>query len=487
VREPSLPAGALDSIRSSAGLLDLSRQQRNVLLFRPMFQLERSKALVQEADGSSPFDGVDTHYLALSALDHMMEATTISMGSMSSEVLQHVADTAARMRPSLTSTQAQRVATAVLDALDNKANKHREFEAEYFDAPSGSVRMFRFRLVQFQPDPQDVYRYTPTAEGYLVYLGMLDLSPEDSQELMEKMLDLLVRRGRFEAALDIARRARKLSIEFRQLISNKLQQVYRAPSSVNWSKEMQGRLAEARKHVSDRQAEDFRMEQAVGDALHEATELRTRENLVQLRETLRGAGDIRMKLVRDISASNELFISAQKAAFRARRPMGLPDLESTIFPNVMQLQSPVLLAEADNFLCALYPPQPPKVFDLNTAFTILRETRTDDPPPAEDEGELEQFTPVPDPFPKALVDEARNWLAAKFETGATWQADFLLELSREDGLSAASQRCLVFILYQSFAQSENTFEGMAARKSGEEFILDFVRGDNLEFFKKDGQ
>ena len=35
------------------------------------------------------------------------------------------------------------------------------------------------------------------------------LSPEDSQELMEKMLDLLVQRSRFEAALEIARRARK--------------------------------------------------------------------------------------------------------------------------------------------------------------------------------------------------------------------------------------------------------------------------------------
>lgn len=50
---------------------------------------------------------------------------------------------------------------------------------------------------------------------------------------MERMLDLLVRRGRFEAALGIARWARKLSIEFRQLISDKLRQAYRAPSSVN--------------------------------------------------------------------------------------------------------------------------------------------------------------------------------------------------------------------------------------------------------------
>ncbi|WBY03598.1 hypothetical protein PE066_08725 [Ramlibacter tataouinensis] len=487
MKEPSLPAGSLESIRSSSGLLDLSRQQRNILLFRPIFQLERSKALVQEADGSSVFDGIDTHYLALSALDHMMEATTISMGSTSTEVLQHLAETATRMRSSLELSQAQRIATTVLDVLDNKANKHREFEAEYFDAPTGRMRTFRFRLVQFQPDPQDVYRYTPTAEGYLVYLGMLDLSPEDSQELMEKMLDLLVRRGRFEAALDIARRARKLSIEFRQLISDKLQQAYRAPSSVNWSKEMHGRLEEARNHVTQRQAEDFRMEQAVGDALHEATELRTRENLVQLRETLRGASDIRMKLVRDISASNELFITAQKAAFRARRPMGLPDLESAIFPNVMQLQVPVLLQEADDFLSALYPPQPLKLFDLNTAFTILRETRTDDTPAAEEEGELEEFVPVPDPFPKALVDETRNWLAGKFEGAPAWQVDYLLELARDEGLSAAAQRCLVFILYQSFAQSENTFEGMVARKVGEEFVLDFVRGDNIEFFRKEGQ
>jgi hypothetical protein len=487
VREPAIPAGALDAVRGSVGLLDLSRQQRNVLLFRPMFQLERSKALVQEADGVSLFDGVDTHYLALSALDHMMESTTISMGSMSSEVLQHLAEMATRMRASLTPAQAQKVATTVLDALDNKANKHREFEAEYFDAPSGAMRMFRFRLVQFQPDPQDVYRYTPTAEGYLVYLGMLDLSPEDSQELMQKMLDLLVQRGRFELAVDIAKRARKISLEFRQTISDKLQQAYRAPSSVNWSKEMHGHLENARTHVSQRQLEDFRMEQAVGDALHDATEPRTRENLVQLRETLRSAGEIRMKLVREISASPELFIAAQNAAFRARRPMGLPDLESTIFPQIMQLAMPVLLAEADNFMSVLYPPQALKLFDLNTAFTILRETRTDDTPEAEEEGELEPFMPMPDPFPKALVEETRNWLAGKFETGATWQGDYLLELAREEGLSAAAQRCLVFVLYQSFAQSENTFEGMAARKSGEEFILDFVRGDNLEFFRKDGQ
>jgi hypothetical protein len=198
-----------------SGLLDLSRQQRNLLLLRPVFQLERYKMMVGDEQGAERtlFQGVDTHYLALSALDLMMEATTISSGSTSTEVLTHLTEITMRVKPSLLAPQSRRVAEVVLDAMDNKANNHREFSFEYFDAASCSAKSARFRLVRFEPDAEDVYRYRPTAEGYLVYLGMLDLSPEDSQELMEKMLDLLVPRGRFEAALEIARRARKLSIE----------------------------------------------------------------------------------------------------------------------------------------------------------------------------------------------------------------------------------------------------------------------------------
>ncbi|MBU9516176.1 hypothetical protein KTE64_27665 [Burkholderia multivorans] len=59
----------------SFGLLDLSRQQRNLLLLRPVFQLERYKMMLGDESSSdrSLFQGVDTHYLALSALDQMME------------------------------------------------------------------------------------------------------------------------------------------------------------------------------------------------------------------------------------------------------------------------------------------------------------------------------------------------------------------------------------------------------------------------------
>lgn len=105
---------------SLSALLDLSKQQRNLLLLRPLFQLELNKLRVgSETTGDQGlFAGIDTHYLVLSALDFMMEGTTMNMGSTQSEVLGHLAAIAREIKPTLTSAQAGRVAEVVLDTLD---------------------------------------------------------------------------------------------------------------------------------------------------------------------------------------------------------------------------------------------------------------------------------------------------------------------------------------------------------------------------------
>ena len=481
-----VPVGAAPNVQPSAGLLDLSRQQRNILLFRPVFQLERSKSLLGDDAGAESmlFDGIDTHYLVLSALDLMMEATTISMGATAPEVLDHLSNVVARMKPSLSAPQCVRVATSVLDGLDNKANKHKEFSASYFDARSAEMKTYRFRLVQFQADPADVYRYSPTSEGYLVYLGMLDMSPEDSQELMEKMLDMLVKRGRFEQALEIAQRARKLSLEYRQLIRDKLFQAYRAPGSVNWSRDMAGKLETAREHVRQRQAEDFRMEQAVGDALEEADELRNRHSIKPLLETLRSASMIRIKLVQDISSSPEQFIAAQKAVFRARKPTGLPDLEQSMFPQLLVRPARELAAEADQYISALYPPVWPRLYDLNTVMAVLLERRPEDEPGDQDEGEMEPFEEVLDKFTKDMVDKVTSWAREKCNGERTWCIDELLLLARQEGLALRERRCLVFVLYRSFAESESVFPGMEAHVIGAFFDVGVAAGQNVAFAPK---
>jgi len=117
------PIEETDSAPDSAvELLDLNKQQRNLLLLRPLFQLELNKhSIGTESGGAVPlFKDLDTHYLVLTALDQMMEGTTIHMGCTPAEVIDGLMAVASVMKPGLTSSQARRVAEAILDTLDKQ-------------------------------------------------------------------------------------------------------------------------------------------------------------------------------------------------------------------------------------------------------------------------------------------------------------------------------------------------------------------------------
>jgi hypothetical protein len=473
-----------EQLAPSSGLLDLSRQQRNLLLLRPLFALELNKQRIGDED-SAPFQGIDTHYLVLTALDRMMEGTTVSTGCTSDEVLTHVADVAAVMKPSLNKAQSLKIAETVLAALDNKGNQYREFAFEHFDAARKATRTVRFRLVTYEPDIEDIYRYKPTPEGYLVYLGMLDLAPEDAQELMEKMLDLLVQRGRFDAALEIAKRARTHSIEYRQLIRDKLHQAYRAPGTVNWTRDMGPGLDRAREHVRQRQAEDQRMEDSVLEALRQAEEPRARTNLALLLKTLQGASMLRSQLVGDIGGANDRFLESQRAVFRARRATGLPDLESRLLPQLIELPVPFLAKQAEHVLSAMYPPALPRVYDLNSLFSLLLEQRAEDGEAENDDGEIKPFAPPPLQFDEAVIKQVTDWLGGRFSLGQAWRLDELLYQAEDAGFDWTMRRCLVLILFRAYSHSETDFKNMRA-EALEEFVADVARGTNLRFTPKGG-
>lgn len=142
-------------------LLDLSRQQRNLLLFRPLIQLELFKNKFGDPgqEESNLFDGIDTHYLVLATLDFMMEGTTVALGFTQSEVLEYLSKLAGAMKPNLADVQRRRIAEVVLDTLDNKTRGYQEFAFEYFDAKRSEMRQApKYRLVAFEPDLEDIYR-----------------------------------------------------------------------------------------------------------------------------------------------------------------------------------------------------------------------------------------------------------------------------------------------------------------------------------------
>ena len=189
---------AAESIRAEEQLLDLTRQQRNLLLMRPVFELEFNKNSFTGAGGSrNLMRDIDTHYLVLCLLDFLMESVAITNGCYAKDAVEHLAKITRSMSNNLVDDDCTKIADHVFAYMANRRDNYKGFTYEYFDSQAKSISSHGFKLIRFEPDSVDNYLYKPTEEGYLVYLGMLDLAPEDSAELMEKMLHLLIKRNKW--------------------------------------------------------------------------------------------------------------------------------------------------------------------------------------------------------------------------------------------------------------------------------------------------
>ena len=463
-------------------LIDLSPQLRNQRLLEPMNQLHATRNFHQDEAGEPLFDGLDTHYLCMATLNFMMEGSAVGAGYSMADVHTYVSSLISRIRPEKTGSACAKAADVVIGCLSNKAENYKEFEFTYFHAPTLQALVYRFRLVNLEPDLDDFYRYRPSPEGYLLLIGMLNVDVEDQQILMEKMLQILIERGRFEQAAEFARRAMVLSIEHRQHIQGHITQAIRAPGTVRWSTDIKPRLDDSRQHVKARQEEEGRLLMAIRNKIGEVENIKSKQELSSLHDLLSNAGNVRARLQLEVSSAEGRFIDAQTAAFRARKSSGIPDLETHLLPQAMIRPGAQLAVAAEELIVSLFPAVFPKTPDLSNLLSILLERRqlTKDADDDEDDDEIEPFQVWPDPFPDQLVVKISQWLSAKFEENRSWRIDELIDAGANEGFSAIEQQCIAFCLYRSFPDSESEFENHHAMLDGE-YETWVVRGDNLRF------
>jgi hypothetical protein len=149
----------------------------------------------------------------------------------------------------------------------------------------------------------------------------------------------------------------------------------------------------------------------------------------------------------------------------------------------MELSAEKLAQEAEAALAAVYPPVPPRLYDLNALFALLLEQRGDDGELDDDEGEITPFEAPPLQFEEGTIQLVISWLRAKFTSGQSWQLDELLVEGDDAGFGWATRRCMVLILYRAYSHSESEFPNMTA-DALDEFISDVARGTNLRFSPK---
>lgn len=462
-------------------LLSFSRQQRNLLLLRPLLALEINKSRFGDEEGERGLlDSLDTQYLALALLDHLIESVPYYRGRTRDEVIAFLADLIQVMSTALSREAAELAASQVLGALENKRGNYQPFEFSYFDGATATTQPYRYRLLKLEPDQYDNPRYAPTSHGYLVYLGMLDLRPEEYELVMQKASRLMLERNRYAEALELISKARKSSIHYSQVINERLSAANRSPRSVDWPRDFTPALDDARKHVGERQREDQLMLGSVQESLTgESTGQEAREKLAEIRDVLENASTLRTQLVTDIGHAPDRFLAAHAASLRARSLARLPDLDAEFLPELGKLPAQRLAEIAKRVLPLFYPPRFRRVFDLSTVAALLLQRRPEPEVIPEGEDVFEEFAFPPGQFSDDLIESTKSWLLKVLAGRENVGIEEILDQAESDGFDEAGCRCITYWLFRTFHPATDVF-GVEVGVEGR-FAAAFAEGSGLRF------
>lgn len=459
---------------------ELTRQQRNLLLANPIARLSLERRIIFKDDPEIA-DGLDVQYLALSAIDFVMERSTIESGAPPEQIVAHVADEAARIKPTLTLEQCRKVGQVVLDYLANARDRHKAFRAEYYDAGRGGFSFHDFRLLALFVAADGSARFKLGGGAQILTLAMLDIAPEFAQEAEAIMIRKAVERGRFKDAHTIAQRSRMRSIHYQQFIDDKLFRARRAADSVIWSEEVLPELDEARMHLRERQTHEAAIIESIRENLaHVGGE--AREQLIDLKETIEDCHGRHAALFSRVITASEEFRQVQAHAFRARYREDVPDLEDRILIPLLAAPMNVVSEMSDEVWTVFAAPSAPKLYDLGLLFEgCTRPMFRRDSPGVDETRDLVAIQPVPPEFDTEEIQIAQDWLIREIAARTRLDMRSAIEAAENQGLAESTLRCVLFLMLRSWCPEEDPL-GVIASIDGA-IVHQRAAGDNLRLEK----
>ena len=298
----------------------LTRQQQNLLLAGPIARLSLDRGVIFR-DYPGLADRLDVQYLALSAMDFVMERSAIESGALPAGIVDHVAREATRMKPALGEEQSRKVGQVVLDHLANAREGHKAFRSEYYDRERGGFSFHDFQLLVLFTAPDGSVRFKLGQGAQTLTLAMLDIAPEFAQEAEAIMIRKAIERGHFRDAHTLAKRARMRSIHYQQFIDDRLFHARRAADRIVWSEDVVPELDAARTHLRDRQKHEAAIIDAIREQIPHARD-DTRGPLVDIMSTIEDCHERHAALLRRVMTASEEFLRLQVRAFQARYKTG---------------------------------------------------------------------------------------------------------------------------------------------------------------------
>ena len=454
----------------------LTLQQKNLLLAEPIVRLAIEKRTIFR-DDPDLHEHLDVRYLALSALDFVMERSAIESGAVQGDIVEHVANGAKRMNIDLSDKLARKVGQVVLDYLANARDGHKAFRLEYYDPERNIFTFSDFRLLSLFVASDESIRFKLDVGAQTLTLAMLDISPEFSEEAETIMINKAVERGRFDDARTLAQRARMRSIYYQQFIDDRLFQMRRVSDRIVWSEDVLPELDNAREHLKKRLKHENEIIASIREHISSKSG-DTRKHLIDLKNVLDECHQRHTALIQRIMSASEEFRRFQVSAFQARFRQNIPDLEEDILVPLLSAPLNTIFDMRNDIHVLFSAPASPCLYDLTLLFKKVTETRNHcDVAMHNDLDDLVEIFRVPPEFDEDEIHTAEDWLDQRLESGMQLDMHSAIRVAEEQGLAESTVRCILFLMVRSWCPNDDNL-GVVAMVDGE-ISHARVAGDNI--------
>ncbi|QSE87850.1 hypothetical protein JWS13_04110 (plasmid) [Rhodococcus pseudokoreensis] len=317
----------------------------------PLHELEARKAQVQTAD----YTVYQMSELALHTIDLVTIAMDFDTGAKPDQVLTDLARRVAAHAPDRNEVEHQRVARWVLENLLNVGSADRGFRTIYgVSGPDGYARRrFDFKLLEETLGPDGDLYLRASNEAVNVLVGALEIDLEAAHIAADVRLDILIKRGRLAEAQAAAQNARYRTIQYGEMLRQRLEATSRDVRNVDWAVEMPEFIEGALSHIEDR----YRAENAI---LVNITEVRDNADT----PARKAQAATLVHVVRDcLRRHDQLQAALESAGRRFRAEQDRQTFTHTYSPASLDLHSqlltPVLscsVTDADNALLRFFSP-----------------------------------------------------------------------------------------------------------------------------------
>lgn len=243
-----------DTAVTSAGF---AQRLKALATTAPLHDLDARKAQVQSAD----YTVYQMAELALHAIDLVTVAMDFDAGARPVTVLKDLAARVAAQAPDRALAEHERVAIWVLENLLNIGSIDRGFRTVYgLTGPHGyERRTFDFKLLEETRGLDGDLYLRASNEAVNVLVGALEVDLEAAHIAADVRLDILIKRGRLSEAQAAAQNARYRTIQYGEMLRQRLEATSRDVRNVDWAKAMPAFIEEALAHIEGR----YRAENAI--------------------------------------------------------------------------------------------------------------------------------------------------------------------------------------------------------------------------------